>query len=96
MAPPKAATPKKGKVPVQASQPAAASRSAETTAALSKSRIGLGGVDKVRFLAVSNTNDHGTKGMKPASYGSKRGDGYYPVFIHILFVGLVPPFSNFL
>ena len=96
MAPPKAAAPKKGKAPVQASQPATASGSAELAAALPKSRIGSGGIDKVRYLAASDTNEHGATGMKPASYGSKRGDGYYPIFLHSLFAGLVPPFSDFL
>ena len=59
-----------------------------------KSRIGSGGLDKVRFLAASDSNEHGATGMKPASYGNKRGDGYYPIFLHSLFAGLVPPFSD--
>ena len=77
-------------------QPAMASGSAEPAAALPKSRIGSGGLDKVRYLAASDTNEHGATGMKSASYGSKRGDGYYPIFMHSLFAGLVPSFSDFL
>ena len=96
MAPPKTSAPKKGKAPAQASQPAAASGSVEPAAVLPKSRIGSVGVDKVRFLAASNTNEHGATGMKPASYGSKRGNGYYPIFIHSFSAGLIPPFSDFL
>ena len=92
MAPPKNAAPKKGKAPVQASQAATASKSEETAAALPKSRIGSRGLDKVRFLASSDTNEHGATGMKPASYGSKRGDEYYPIFLHSLFASLIPPF----
>ena len=96
MTPPRAAVPKKGKAPAQAGKAAVASGSAAPQAALPKSRIGSGGLDKVRFLAALDTNEHGVTGMKPASYGSKRGDGYYPIFLHSLFAGLVPPFSDFL
>ena len=67
MAPPKNAAPKKGKAAVQASQPATASGSAETAAALPKSCIGSGGIDMVRYLAASDTSEHGAMEMKPAS-----------------------------
>ena len=33
--------------------------------------------------------------MKPAD-SSKLREGYYPIFLHTLFAGLVPPFSDFL
>ena len=52
--------------------------------------------DKVRYLAASNTNEHKATRMKPASYGSERSDGHYPIFLHSLFAGLVPPFADFL
>ena len=95
MAPPKAAAPKKGKGPVQASQPAVASGSAGPGGALPKSRIGSAGIDKVHYLAGAETSEHGTTRMVPA--GSRRiGEGYYPIFLHTLFAGLVPPFSDFL
>ena len=95
MAPPKTAAPKKGKAPMQASKPAAASGSAAPQGALEKSRVGSAGIDKVRYLAGAETNEHGATRMEPA--GSRRvREGYYPIFLHSLFAGLVPPFSDFL
>ena len=95
MAPLKAAAPKKDKAPRQASKPAAASGSAAPEGALSKSRIVAAGIGKVRYLAGAETNEHGVTRMEPA--GSRRiGEGYYPIFLHSLFAGLVPPFSDFL
>ena len=44
MAPLKVAAPKKGKAPMQASQPAAASGSTEPVGALPKSRVGPAGI----------------------------------------------------
>ena len=78
MAPPKAAAPKKGKAPVQASQPTVASGSAGPVVALPRSRISAAGIDKVRHLAATNTNEHGATSMKPAG-SSKLREGYYPI-----------------
>ena len=78
MAPKKATAAQKGKAKMQTGTSAVAARSAEAAAVLPKSRIGSGGVDKVRYLAASNTNEHRATGLKPASYGSKRDDGYRP------------------
>ena len=72
-----------------------ASRSAESTGALRESRINAAGIDKVRHLAAAKTNEHGATSMKPAG-SSKLREGYYPIFLHTLFAGLVPPFSDFL
>ena len=95
MTPPKAATPKKGKAPAQAREPAAASGSAVPVGALPQSRINPAGIDKVRHLAAAGTNEHGATGMRAASSSQLR-DGYYPIFLHTLSAGLVPPFSDFL
>ena len=95
MAPPKAATPKKGKAPMKAGQPAAASRSTAPEGALRGSRITSAGIDKVRHLAAAKTNEHGATSMKPAG-SSKLREGCYPIFLHTLSAGLVPPFSDFL
>ena len=49
----------------------------------------------MRYLGGAETNEHGATCMEPA--GSRRlGEGYYPIFLHTLFAGLVPPFSEFL
>ena len=95
MTPPKAATPKKGKAPAQAREPAVASGSAGPVGALPRSRINSAGIDKVRHLVAARTNEHGATSMKPAS-SSKLREGYYPIFLHTLFAGHVPPFFDFL
>ena len=87
--------PKKGKAPMKAGKSAAASREAGPTAALSASRITAAGVKKVRHLAAATTNEHGATSMKPAG-SSKLREGYYPIFLHTLFAGLIPPFFDFL
>ena len=95
MAPPKAAAPKKDKGPMQAGKPAAASGSAAPQGALEKSRVGSAGIDKVRYLASAKTNEHGATRMEPDG-SSRLREGYYHIFLHTLFAGLVPPFSAFL
>ena len=95
MAPQRAAAPKKDKAPMQAGKPAVASWSVESKEALRGSRINSAGIDKVRHLAAARTNEHGATRMEPAS-NSKLREGYYPIFLHTLFVGLVPPLSDFL
>ena len=80
---------------MKAGQPAAASRSAAPEGALRGSRITSAGIDKVRHLEAASTNEHGAPSMKPAG-SSKLHEGYYPIFLHTLFAGLVPPFSDFL
>ena len=95
MAPKKASAPKKDKAPMQVGKPAVAPWSAEPKEALRGSRINSAGIDKVRHLAAAKTNEHGATSMKPAG-SSKLREGYYPIFLHTLFAGLVPPFSDFL
>ena len=95
MAPQRPAAPKKGKASAQAGKPAAASSSAGSKEVLRESRISSAGIDKVRHLAAAKTNEHGVTGMRPAG-SSKLREGYYPIFLHTLSAGLVPPFSDFL
>ena len=64
-------------------------------AALLESRMTAAGVDKVRYLAAAETNEHGVTRMRPPGPQQLRA-GYYPIFLHTLFAGLVPPFSHFL
>ena len=49
----------------------------------------------MRYLAAAETNAHGATRMRPPGSHQLRA-GYYPIFLHTLFVGLVPPFSHFL
>ena len=51
-------------------------------------------LDKARRRAATQTNEHGVTDMRLA--GSEPGEGYYPIFLHCLYAGLVPPFSPFL
>ena len=95
MAPKKASAAQKGKAKMQTGTSAVAAQSVEAAAALPKSRIGSGGVDKVRHLAATSTHELGATGME--AFGSSRiGAGYFPIFLHTLYAGLVPPFSGFL
>ena len=94
MAPKRAATDPKGKATAQAGTSAAAARGAALVAALPPSRINAAALAKVRYLAASNTNEHGVTEMRPT--GSRLPEGYYPIFLHTLYTGLVPPFSDFL
>ena len=75
MAPPKAAAPKKGKAPMQASKPTVASGSAGPVVALLRSRINSAGIDKVRHLAAAKTHELGATSMMPAG-SSKLREGY--------------------
>ena len=74
---------------MQAGEPAVVPWSAELKEALQGTRINSAGVDKVRHLAAAETNEHGATRMKPAG-SSKLREGYYPIFLHSLFAGLVP------
>ena len=57
-------------------------------------RVTAAAIERVRHLAAAGTNKHGATEMRPA--GSRLDDGFYPIFIHNLYAGLVPPFSDFL
>ena len=93
MAPKKATVSKKGKAVMQASEPAAMQQDGNLKPALVGSRISTEAqLDKVRLMAASASNEHGATVLKPANnpYGS-----LYPIFMHTLLAGLVPPFSDF-
>ena len=44
---------------------------------------------------AASTHELGATSMEVAG-SSKVGAGYYPIFLHTLYAGLVPPFSSFL
>jgi hypothetical protein len=47
-------------------------------------------------MAASKTNEWGATVLKPVgARGDKLDAFYYPIFLHTLFAGLVPPFSDF-
>ena len=96
MAPKKAAASEKDKAPMMAGEPAAAQQEGKLKAALLETRIGSPGVDKVRQLAAAASNEHGATKMKPFGSVGKLREGYYPIFLHTLSAGLVPPSSDFL
>ena len=45
-------------------------------------------------LVAASTNEHGVTELRTA--GSRLADTFYPLFLHTLYAGLVPPFSDFL
>ena len=57
-------------------------------AALLESRVNAAGVDKVRYLAAAETNEHGVTRMKPAGNHQLLA-GYYPSFLQTLFAGQI-------
>ena len=76
---------------MMADEPAAAQQEGELKATLLETRIGTAGVDKVRHLAAAASNKHGATKMKPFGSVGKLREGYYPIFLHTLSAGLVPP-----
>ena len=94
MAPKKANTDPKDKAAMRAGTSAAMARAAALEGALPRTRVTAAGVAKVRHLAAASTNEHGATEMRPA--GSRLTEAFYPIFLHTLYAGLVPPFSDFL
>ena len=94
MAPKKATADQKGKATASVGKSAAMARGAALEGALPKTRVHWAAIDKVRHLVAASTNEHGATDMRPA--GSRLPEGYYPIFLHTLYAGLVPPFSEFL
>ena len=93
MAPKKSAASSKGKAVAQGGEPAAMQRDGDFEPALTGFRFEKEAqLDKVRHMAASATNEHGAMVLKLAnnSFGS-----FYPIFMHTLYAGLVPPFSDF-
>ena len=95
MAPKKATVGQKGKAAMQTGTSAAAARGAAPQGALPKTRVRAAALEKVRHLAAASTHELGATSME-AFGSSKVGAGYYPIFLHTLYAGLVPPFSSFL
>jgi len=87
--------PKKGKG-AMASLPADGQREEDCGAALVGTRIGtFEALDKFQHLAAGKNNEHGASVLKVARLG-RLAAGFYPIFLHCLYAGLVPPFSPFL
>ena len=93
MAPKRAAADLKGKATAQAGTSAAEARGAAPQGTMPASLVGAATVSMVRHLVAANTHELGASSIAPGS--SKVGVGYYPIFLHTLYAGLVPPFSSF-
>ena len=63
--------------------------------ALVGARITAAALDKIQHLVAGKHNEHGASAILPARTG-RFPTGYYPIFLHTLFAGLVPPYSPFL
>ena len=91
MAPKKAGTDLKGKAAVQAGTLAGASaavaRGAALAAAMPPTRVTAAAIAKVRHLVAASTNEHGATEMRPT--GGRITEGFYPIFLHTLYTGLV-------
>ena len=94
MAPKKMSTGPKGKATAQAGTSAAVARGAALSGAMPPTRVTAAAIARVRHLAAASTNEHGATEMRPAD--SRLTEGFYPIFLHTLYAGLVPPFSEFL
>ena len=57
-------------------------------------RVDAAAIVKVRHLVAASSNEHGATEMRPT--GGRITEGFYPIFLHTLYAGLVPPFSDFL
>ena len=90
---PKRSNDPKGKAAAQAGTSAAA-RGAALTRAMPPTRAAGEAIAKVRHLVAAGCNEHGVTELRPS--GSRLDEAFYPVFIHTLYAGLVPPFSDFL
>ena len=94
MAPKKLSAESKGKAAAQAGTSAAMARGTALTKAMPPTRAGAAAIAKVRHLVAASTNEHGVTELRAA--GSRLAEGFYPIFLHTLYAGLVPPFSDFL
>ena len=94
MAPKKLSAESKGKSEAQADTSAAMACGTALTKAMPPTRAGAAAIAKVRHLVAASTNEHGVTELRAA--GSRLAEGFYPIFLHTLYAGLVPPFSDFL
>ena len=94
MAPKKRSNDPKGKATAQAGTSAAAVHGAALSGAMPPTRVTAEAIARVRHLAAASTNEHGATEMRPS--GSRLAEGFYRIFLHTLYAGLVPPFSDFL
>ena len=85
--------PKKSKVSKKAGKSVAAPKEAGPPAPLPASRITTEGLVRVQHLVAAQSNEHGATNIRLA--GRALGERYYPIFLHCLYAGLVPPLSPF-
>ena len=86
--------PKKSKASKKAGKSAVAPKEAGPPAPLPASRITAEGLARAQHLVAARSNEHGATNIRLA--GRALREGYYPIFLHCLYAGLVPPFSPFL
>ena len=67
---------------------------AEFGPALVGARVDATALDKIQHLVAGKHNEHGASAILSARTG-RFPAGYYPIFLHTLFAGLVPPYSPF-
>ena len=91
---PKRSNDPKDKAAAQAGTSAAAARGTALSGAMPPTRVTAAALARVRHLVAASSNEHGATELRPS--GSRLAEGFYPVFIHTLYAGLVPPFSEFL
>ena len=91
-----AMAPKQGKTSKKAGKSAAAKKKTGPPAPLPASRVNADGLVKAQHLVAARSNEHGATNIRLSNLGRSLREGYYPVFLHCLYAGLVPPFSPFL
>ena len=63
--------------------------------ALVGERVNEAALDKIRHLVAGKTNEHGASALQAAKLG-RLPKGFFPIFVHTIYAGLVPPYSPFL
>ena len=88
--------------PVKSKSKAAAGPSSQAEAlevvqgaALVGARMDLQALEKIHHLVAGQTNEHGASALQAARFG-RFPQGFYPIFLHAITAGLVPPYSPFL
>ena len=84
----------KGKA-VMGSFPADAQGEEALGPALIGVRVDAAALGKIQHLVAGKTNEHGASAIQAARHG-RLPAGFFPIFLHTLFAGLVPPYSPFL
>jgi len=96
MSPKKISAALKGKSAAQSGEGASSRRGGGPKPALFESRVSsVAHLARARPLAAADSNEWGATELQPGGVPDALRAPFYPIFLHTLFAGLVPPFSDF-